>query len=100
MGHFNKSVLENKNYIDLNIFVHWRELYDTLGGFREDMRRLVDWELIVRYTDASPPKFVPAFLADYSMGLSQNQITRIENYDTNAKAIQQTLGRLGSQQSS
>ncbi len=98
MGHFNKSVLENKNYIDLNIFVHWRELYETLGGFREDMRRLVDWELIVRYTDSSPPKFVPAFLADYSIGLSHNQITQIENYATNAKAIQQTLGRLGSQQ--
>ncbi|MDY6805825.1 MAG: glycosyltransferase [Cyanobacteriota bacterium] len=95
LGPFNKSLIENRNYIDLNVFVHWRELYDRLGGFREDMRRLVDWELIVRYTDFASPKFVPAVLVNYHMGLCDNQITRVENYDDNLIKIKETVENLG-----
>ena len=94
LGHFNKSLIENRNYIDLNVFVHWREIYDQLGGFREDMRRLVDWELIVRYTAFSIPKFIPALLANYHMGLCENQITKVENYNNNLHKMQQTLSRI------
>jgi glycosyltransferase involved in cell wall biosynthesis len=96
LGHFNKSLIENRNYIDLNVFVHWREVYENLGGFREDMRRLVDWELIVRYTDLYQPKFVPVLLVNYFMGLCNNQITKVEDYSENALKIQSTLSSLGS----
>jgi|GEM_PF-1106927 len=95
LGYFNKSLIENRNYIDLNVFVHWREIYDRLGGFREDMRRLVDWELIVRYTAFAVPKFVPALLANYHMGLCENQITKVENYNNNLHKMQQTLSQIG-----
>ncbi|MEG4455094.1 tetratricopeptide repeat protein [Microcoleus sp. N9_A1] len=95
LGHFNKSLIENRNYIDLNVFVHWRDIYDQLGGFREDMRRLVDWELIVRYTAVAVPKFVPALLANYHMGLCENQITKVENYNNNLHKMQETLSRIG-----
>jgi GT2 family glycosyltransferase/glycosyltransferase involved in cell wall biosynthesis len=94
LGHFNRSLLENRNYIDLNVFVHWQELYCELGGFREDMRRLVDWELIVRYTDLAPPQFVPALLANYNMDLCPNQITHKENFDDNMNKMKQTLAQL------
>ncbi|MGB3468175.1 MAG: glycosyltransferase, partial [Cyclobacteriaceae bacterium] len=95
LGPFNKSLIENRNYIDLNVFVHRRELYEHLGGFREDMRRLVDWELIVRYTDFAAPKFVPALLANYNMDWSENQITRVENFDENWAKMKETLARVG-----
>jgi GT2 family glycosyltransferase/glycosyltransferase involved in cell wall biosynthesis len=95
LGHFNKSLIENRNYIDLNVFIHWREIYEKLGGFREDMRRLVDWELILRYTDFTTPKFVPAFLVDYYMGRCNNQITKTEDYVQNLLKFQETLEKLG-----
>jgi tetratricopeptide (TPR) repeat protein/GT2 family glycosyltransferase len=95
LGHFNKSLIENRNYIDLNVFVHWREVYEQVGGFREDMRRLVDWELIARYTDYATPKFVPALLVNYHMGYSDNQITKLENYVDNFLKMKQTLEALG-----
>lgn len=94
LGHFNKSLIENRNYIDLNVFVHWYEIYETLGGFREDMRRLVDWELIVRYTHFSPPKFIPAILVNYHMGLCDNQITKVESYDLNLLKMGETIEQL------
>lgn len=94
LGPFNKSLIENRNYIDLNVFVHTREISEKLGGFRENMQRLVDWELIVRYTDFAAPKFVPALLANYNMDWSENQITRIENFDNNLVKIQETLKRI------
>ncbi len=95
LGHFNKSLIENRNYIDLNVFVHWREVYERVGGFREDMRRLVDWELIARYTDYASPKFVPALLVNYQIGYSDNQITKLENYSENFLKMKQTLEQLG-----
>lgn len=95
LGPFNKSLIENRNYIDLNVFIHWKKIYEQLGGFREDMRRLVDWELIVRYTDFAAPKFVPAFLVDYYMGRCSNQITKTEDYVENLLKFQETLEKLG-----
>ena len=94
LGHFHKSLIENRNYIDLNVFIHRRELYQELGGFREDMRRLVDWELILRYTNVAAPKFVPAILVNYFMGLCDNQITQHESYAENSLKLQQTLNAL------
>ena len=94
LGHFNQSLIENRNYIDLNVFVHWKEVYKELGGFREDMRRLVDWELIARYTHVYRPKFVPALLANYFMSLCGNQITKVENYQESLIKIQETLKNL------
>lgn len=72
---FNRELLEQENYIDLNIYAHRRKLYEQLGGFNEQMRRLVDWDLILRYTDEQYPRVIPALLAQYNMGIAENQIT-------------------------
>lgn len=37
-GLFNRSMLENKNYIDLNVFMHHRNLYEKHGGFDEKLK--------------------------------------------------------------
>ncbi len=57
--------LAAQNFIDLNVFCHHREVSDQLGGFDTDLRRLVDWELVVRYTRLYPPAFINLILADY-----------------------------------
>ena len=59
---FNRSRLEERNFIDLNIFVHRRHLHGLYGGFDETLRRLGDWDLILRYTREWPPLMVPALL--------------------------------------
>jgi hypothetical protein len=84
---FNRELLEQENYIDLNIFAHRRTLYEQLGGFNEQMRRLVDWDLILRYTKEQPPRLIPALLAQYNMGIVENQITNQEDLRKNLEFI-------------
>ncbi|NJL71713.1 MAG: glycosyltransferase [Candidatus Competibacteraceae bacterium] len=77
-GPFNQSLIENRNYIDLNCYVHRRSLYVMFGGFDEEMRRLVDWELIMRYARNKFPLAVPVILSNYFYGRATNQITSLE----------------------
>lgn len=46
------------NYIDLGLFVHNKSLYKKYGGFDEKLHRLVDWDLILKYTRHNSPVFV------------------------------------------
>lgn len=80
---FNRSKIENENFIDLNVFSHRNSLFNELGGFREDLRRLVDWDLILKYTAENPPLLIPALMNKYYFGLAANQITTTENYEDN-----------------
>ena len=84
---FNRELLEQENYIDLNVFAHRRILYEELGGFNEKMRRLVDWDLILKYSEEQHPRLIPALLAQYNMGIAGNQITNSEDLTTNLKYI-------------
>jgi glycosyltransferase involved in cell wall biosynthesis len=62
---FDRARLEAANYIDLNTVVHRRALYDRLGGFDEGIARAVDWELLLRYTQARPAVPLPVLAARY-----------------------------------
>ena len=90
-GPYNKTLLENKNYIDLNVFVHYRGLYDNYGGFNENMTRLVDWELIVRYSQVASIRFIPAILVTYNHDFSSNQITKLHDYNQNALKLKDSV---------
>lgn len=84
---FNRSRLEERNYIDLNVFVHRRHLVALHGGFEECLRRLVDWDLILRYTRDGPPVMVPALLGAYRAGVADNQITATEDFARNRRRL-------------
>jgi glycosyltransferase involved in cell wall biosynthesis len=62
---FNRSLLMNKNYIDINCVVHRQKLYETMGGFDADLPRLEDWDLVLRYTEKVFPIFINAPLVKY-----------------------------------
>lgn len=47
------------NYVDMNIFAHRRTLFDQCGGFDTTLRRMVDWDLILRYTKFRSVPFFP-----------------------------------------
>ena len=94
-GPFNRTLLENRNYIDLNAFMHKKSLAIRKGGFDTKMRRLVDWDLILRYTEDKKPLVVENILSNYYYNQSSDAITMSEDYGVALQAIynNQMMGR-------
>lgn len=88
---YDRSQLLVRNHIDLNAFVHWRRVYEQLGGFDEDLTRLVDWELVLRYTQRYRPVEVPLHLVDYYAGDAGGRITSTEDFDENAERVRRGI---------
>lgn len=80
---FSFEQLEKGNYIDLGTFVHHRSLVDELGGFDENMTRLVDWDLAIRYTEKHPPFYIPQIVLIYNDSDSLNRISNSGRYISN-----------------
>lgn len=78
-GPFNRALMENRNFVDLNAFVHHRRYYEQLGGFDQSLRRYVDWDLILRYTASAGILAVPALLSYYYRHEADVTITRHES---------------------
>lgn len=71
------------NYIDLGVVAHRKSLIHRLGGFDPDLRRLVDWDLIIRLTAHQDPAFLPRVFLDYSddeEGQSADRISVRESF--------------------
>ncbi|WP_205967551.1 glycosyltransferase [Aquisalinus luteolus] len=92
-GEFHLPLMENRNFIDLNCYVHRRSMFEKHGGFNETMRRLVDWEMILRYARVSPPLYVPVLLSNYYFDRADNQITKLENYVDSFELLKQSADR-------
>lgn len=74
-GALNKSLLKNRNYIDLNAFCHSKKIVDELGSFDENLKRYVDYDLICRIVDDGNVISVPVLLSDYFYDKTDNAIT-------------------------
>lgn len=88
---FNYEEVKRSNHIDLNVFMHRRELVDEYGPFNNSMTRLVDWDLILRYTKHHPPFIIPCVLADYFINAEHRRITDTEPFLTNQRHISKSL---------
>lgn len=75
---FNKSLLENRNYIDLNCFGHTRKSFDAIGGFDTSLRRLVDYDFILKLSSLFDVYSVPVILSNYYFNKASNTITETE----------------------
>lgn len=84
---FDRGQLEQMNFIDLNVFMHRRALWKRLGGFDEQMTRLVDWDLVLRYTRDRAPFVVRGVLADYYIRGGGNRITETETFLENYERL-------------
>ncbi|WMJ72090.1 glycosyltransferase family 2 protein [Cytophagaceae bacterium ABcell3] len=84
---FNRKKLLKTNFIDLNCFVHKRELYLIKGGFDETLTRLLDWDLILKYTSGTGVLPVPALLVRYKIRKSIQHITTSKPLEENEKKI-------------
>ena len=60
---FNRSLLENNNYISQIAVIFHRSLIDIVGKFDEEMKRYVDWEFFLRLSDHTFPIAIPVLLS-------------------------------------
>ena len=68
-----------RNYVDLNCFVHERAILSAVGGFDPGLRRMVDWDLILRATQGRRVVYAPFVGCDYFDGRGdQGRITMSE----------------------
>ena len=84
---FNRKKLLEANFIDLNSFIHEKRLYDSRGGFDNNLTRLVDWDLIIRYTYNNKPLFLNKVLVDYYIDEEFENITIKEPLKNNMDLI-------------
>lgn len=62
---FDRDRLLSANYIDMNVVVHRRTLIERYGDFDEELARLNDWDLILRYTEHVPARGLPILATRY-----------------------------------
>ncbi|MEE9328314.1 MAG: glycosyltransferase [Cocleimonas sp.] len=85
---YNRKDLLNANFIDLNVFVHKKSLYRQCGGFDTKLKRLVDWELIIKYTKYYQPALIPFVGVDYILDdANLKNITTTVSLDDNRQLV-------------
>ena len=72
---FNKSLLHNHNFVDMNCFAHRREVYENLGGFDETLKGADDWELILKISNHYKVYSVPFLLSKCYLGVVENRVS-------------------------
>src|ERR1700687_5469902 len=77
-----RSSLLSVNVVPMTALMHRRSLYEQVGGFDEGLRRMVDWDLALRFMARSEPLIVPVLGGQYRMG----SWPRISNQESNSLA--------------
>lgn len=86
-GPMNVSLLAQRNYVDLNCFVHRRIVIDSGVRFNSRLQRLVDWDFILRISDQYRMCSVPVLLSQYYLHAADNTITKTIPIDSAIKGI-------------
>lgn len=76
-GSFNKPLLHNRNYIDLNCFCHKKCVFNVIGGFDEELIKLVDFDYILRMSNRFKIYSVPVLLSKYYEDPNVHRVTDI-----------------------
>ena len=63
-GSLNRSLLENRNYIDLNAICHTNDLYKDTGGFDESLGDFADWDWIMEISRKAQIYSIPVLLSN------------------------------------
>ena len=72
---FDFAAISQDNYVDLNVFAHRRRLFERYDGFDEQLERLNDWDLILRYTEHDKTRLVPMLGGVYHLFATPDQIS-------------------------
>lgn len=68
---FDYTDLTHRNFIDINVMLHRRELYDRRGGCDETLKRMSDWDLVLRYAKDSRVVYAPFIGCVYDARLTR-----------------------------
>ena len=90
---FDRESLLEGNFIPMTAFAHRRRLCERYGGFDEAMTRLIDWDLILRYTAESKPLQIPVVAGEYRFG-PWPRISNEESLEFNTWKIRRKYARL------
>ncbi|MFQ6553774.1 glycosyltransferase [Aestuariibius insulae] len=89
---FDRSALEQENFIDLNVFVHRRSNPATGIGFDTGLTRLIDWDFILTATRDRAPIAVPVIGGHHVVSTAAlGNITRTEPLEPNLAQIRRKL---------
>jgi glycosyltransferase involved in cell wall biosynthesis len=88
---FNRSLLENRNFMSMISILHRKSLLDEFGPFNTEMRRLIDWEFLLRLTGAGGTEALPVVLSHYHRGHVDNHISQTEDRGVAYKQLDDTL---------
>lgn len=78
---FDFASLCESNYIDMGGFVHNKSLVKKNDNFDTNLKRLEDWDLIVRYTRHNKPYFIDKVLFKYNQDNKFRRISNSENIE-------------------
>lgn len=84
---FKYKRLKESNYIDMGAFVHSVKLYKKYGGFDENLKRFVDWDLVLTYTKHYKPHFINEILVDYNNSKGHNRISTTQSDKEHTDAV-------------
>lgn len=89
---FDPKALAEENFIDLNTFVHSKKCLKKTGRFNEQLKRLIDWDFILRITRQYRPVFLEQTLVDYYIDTFSNAVTLTEDLSIPFAAIRSKYG--------
>ena len=72
---FNINKLHNFNYIDQNVFMHRTSVFKEIGVFDQSLRRMVDWDLILRCAERYSFSRLPYVSCNYDSTEDKKRIT-------------------------
>lgn len=88
---FNRSWLENRNYISIISCMHEATLIKDIKGFNEKLNRFVDWDFFIRLSEIEHPVSVPCILSHYYRNRKIKNVTSNTSAGYNIKIIRDNL---------
>lgn len=87
---FDYQKLLQGNYIDLGVIAHRKKIVEETGGFDTSLRRLVDWDFLIRTMRNRKVQYIPkVVLHYYDDPASTDRISVRESYDVALRHIRQ-----------
>ena len=78
MGGDREDLLIGGNFIDLNTLIARRSAVTAIGGFDENLKRWVDYDLVIRLSSIGRLHFVPSVGVTYSYSADVERISTVE----------------------
>lgn len=75
----NPKLLETGNYVDLNALVVSRGVLKRINGFDESLRRMVDYDLVIRLSKVETFIYIPVLAVEYTDHEDVSRITTTES---------------------